>query len=137
MNKWCGTIRLVSHPALQQFGEYQVATVPGAAHRRFQTENQPDADFIPIEIWGKRAEFVEKYFTKGMKAEVVGEIQTNSYTDKDGKKCYGWCIKADDFNFAESKQSGNSGGQSGSQQVSGSDGFMQIEDGSPEELPFS
>src|SRR5574344_1945056 len=136
MNKWCGTIRLVRDPELKQFGEYQVAKVTGAAQRRFKTENQPDADFIPIEIWGKRAEFVEKYFTKGMKAEVVGEIQTNSYTDKDGKKCYGWCVKADDFGFAESKQNGSGSNNTGSQQASGSDEFMNIEDGSPEELPF-
>ena len=136
MNKWCGTIRLVRDPELKQFGEYQVAKVTGAAQRRFKTENQPDADFIPIEIWGKRAEFVSKYFTKGMKAEVTGEIQTNSYTDKDGKKCYGWCVKADDFDFAESKQNGNSSSQS--QQASSSDGFMSIpSDLDSEELPFS
>ena len=70
-----------------------------------------------------------------MKAEVTGEIQTNSYTDKDGKKCYGWCVKADDFDFAESKQSGNSSGQS--QQASSSDGFMNIPDGIDEQLPFN
>ena len=65
MNKWCGTGRLVREPELRQAGESQVVKVTVAVNRRFKVENQPDADFIPIEIWGKRAEFLSKYFIKG------------------------------------------------------------------------
>ena len=137
MNKWCGTGRLVREPELRQAGESQVVKVTVAVNRRFKVENQPDADFIPIEIWGKRAEFVSKYFTKGMKAEIEGEIQTNTYKDKDGNTVYGWHVRADQFDFAESKQNSNSSNNAGSQQASGSDGFMSIPADSPEDLPFS
>ena len=57
MNKRCGTGRLERDPELRQAGETQVVKVTVAVNRRFKVENQPDADFIPIEIWGKRAEF--------------------------------------------------------------------------------
>ena len=134
MNNWNGTGRLVRDPEIRQAGESKVAKVTIAVPRRFTSDNQPDADFIKIEVWGKRAEFLEKYFTKGMKAEVIGEIQTNTYTDKDGKTVYDWHVRASQFDFAESKKSDSD--NKPSQQASGSDGFMSIPTDSPEELPF-
>jgi single-strand DNA-binding protein len=138
MQKWIASGRLTRDPEVRYsqgdksccFAKFTIAV-----NRRFKRDNEPDADFINCTAFGKTAEIVEKYFTKGMKMEIVGEIRTGSYTNKDGAKVYTTEIAVEEVGFAESKQNGNSGGQS--QQASGSDGFMNIEDGSPEELPFS
>src|SRR5574344_1089769 len=134
MNKWCGTGRLTRDPELRQAGETAVAKFSIAVQRDFKRDGEPDADFLNCTVFGKRAETLSKYFTKGMKIEITGRIQTGNYTNKDGVKVYTTDIMVESFGFAESKQNGNSGGQS--QQASGSDGFMSIpSDSELEELP--
>lgn len=79
-----------------------------AVDRRFKSENQPTADFIPIVAWRQTAEFVSKYFTKGSRIAVVGQIQTRSWDDMEGKKHYVTEVIADEVEFCESKrQDGN------------------------------
>ena len=140
MQKWIGTGRLTSDPIIRYSqGEKPCcfAKFTLAVNRRFKRENEPDADFINCTAFGKTAEVIEKYFTKGMKMEVVGEIRTGSYTNKDGVKVYTTEVAAEEVGFAESKQNSNSSNNAGSQQASGNDGFMSIPADSPEELPFS
>ena len=140
MQKWIGTGRLTADPTIRYSqGEKPCcfAKFTLAVNRRFKRENEPDADFISCTAFGKTAEVIEKYFTKGMKMEVVGEIRTGSYTNKDGVKVYTTEVAAEEIGFAESKQNSNSSNNAGSQQASGSDGFMSIPVDSPEELPFS
>lgn len=79
-----------------------------AVDRRFKSENQPTADFIPIVAWRQTAEFVSKYFTKGSRIALVGQIQTRSWDDTEGKKHYVTEVIADEVEFCESKkQEGN------------------------------
>ena len=79
-----------------------------AGDRRFKSENQPTADFIPIVAWRQTAEFVSKYFTKGSRIALVGQIQTRSWDDTEGKKHYVTEVIADEVEFCESKkQEGN------------------------------
>ena len=141
MQKWIGTGRLTSDPIIRYSqGEKPCcfAKFTLAVNRRFKRENEPDADFINCTAFGKTAEVIEKYFTKGMKMEVVGEIRTGSYTNKDGVKVYTTEVAAEEVGFAESKQNSNSSNNAGSQQVSGSDGFMNIHaDLDSDSLPFN
>lgn len=76
--------------------------------RRFRPENGPTADFINCVAFGKTAEFIEKYFEKGMKMEVTGRIQTGSYTNRDGVKVYTTDVVAEQVGFAESRASSQS-----------------------------
>lgn len=107
-----------------------------ACNRRFRQEGGPTADFIGCIAFGKSAEFVEKWFTKGMKMELNGRIQTGSYTNKDGQKVYTTDIVAEQLDFAESKAASqnHSGGQPSPQ--TDADGFMNIPDGIDDEAPF-
>lgn len=114
-----------------------------AVDRRFKQENGPQADFIGCIAFGKTAEFVEKYFAKGMKIELSGRIQTGSYTNKDGVKVYTTDVVAEAVGFAESKaasQGHTAGGQQSEDVGFGpadANGFMDIPDGViNEELPF-
>ena len=106
-----------------------------AVDRRFKRDGEPSADFPNCTAFGKTAEFLEKYFTKGMKAEVVGRIQTRSYEGRNGK-VYVTEIVAEQVNFAESKGDSAPKSNYAKPQSDQADGFMDIPDGIDEELPF-
>lgn len=118
-----------------------VARFTIAVNRRFKnSEGNYDADFINCVAFGKSAEFIEKYFKKGMAIGITGRIQTGNYTNKDGVKVYTTDVVVEEAEFVESK---NSGGSSASSNVPtnnnspSADGFMNIPDGIDEELPFN
>jgi single-strand DNA-binding protein len=81
-----------------------VANFPLAVSRRFKKDNQPAADFLPIIVWGKSAEFAQKYFAKGQQVYVVGRIEVRSWDDKEGKKHYATEIIAEELGFADTKK---------------------------------
>ena len=112
-----------------------------AVDRRFKRDGEPDADFFNCTSFGKQAEFVEKYLHKGTKIVVVGRIQNNNYTNKEGQQVRDVQIMIDEIEFAESKNSqggGNYGGSDAGQTSGGAAGdFMNIPDGVEEELPFT
>ena len=107
-----------------------------AVDRKFKRDGEPDADFLNCISFGKQAEIISKYFTKGMKIALVCHVLTGNYTNKDGIKVYTTDFVVDEFEFVESKGNSNSSEKPNNSNA-GNDGFMQIADDSPEELPFS
>lgn len=59
------------------------------------------ADFINIVVWGKSAENVANYTTKGKLIAIQGRLQSGSYDDKDGKKVYTTDVVANNIEFLE------------------------------------
>ena len=51
-------------------------------------EKQTETQWHTIIAWGKLADTVEKYFTKGQEILVEGKLVSRNYTDKDGVKRY-------------------------------------------------
>ena len=51
------------------------------------------------------AEFISKYFHKGSSILVDGELQLNSYTDKDGEKKHLYKVKVNNAYFVDSANS--------------------------------
>lgn len=100
MNKATLTGRLTKDPDVKQ-GEKPVARFTLACNRRGE-----GADFISCVAFGKTAEFMQKYFHKGMKADIAGHIHTGSY-EKDGKTIYTTDVVVDEIEFGESKRSSN------------------------------
>lgn len=120
-----------------------VARFSIAVDRRFKRDGEPDADFFNCTAFGKQAEFVEKYLHKGTKMVVVGRLQNDNYTNKDGQQVYSVRIMVDEMEFAESKNSAGSDGGFSNPAVARTtpsnpdSGFMNIPDGIEEELPFN
>ncbi len=147
MNKVVLMGRLTKDPEVrytQGDNSMAIARYTLAVDRR-QSRNAQDgeqtADFINIVAFGKSGEFAEKYLHKGTKIVVAGRIQTGSYTNKDGVKVYTTEVVAEDQEFAESKNSGSTGGSNYGEsserpQAAGGD-FMNIPEGIEEDLPFS
>lgn len=57
-----------------------------AINRSFKKDSE--ADFLNVTAFGKRGEFAEKYFKKGMMVAVIGELRSGNYIDKNGVKKY-------------------------------------------------
>ena len=136
MNVVCITGRMTRDPEVRysQSGT-AFASFTLAVDRRFKREGEPSADFPNCTAIGKTAEFLEKYFSKGMKAEVVGRIQTRNYDGKNGK-VYVTEIVAEQVNFAESKGDSAQKSNTAKPQNDPLDGFMDIPDEIDEELPL-
>ena len=117
------------------------ATFNIAVDRKYKQEGQTEADFPRVIAWGKTAEFIEKYFRKGMKIGIEGRIQTGSYKNKDGNTVYSTDIVADSVEFVESKSAASNGNNSKpaeSKPKIDEDGWMSIpDDVNDEGLPFN
>ena len=114
-----------------------------AVDRRFKRDGEATADFISCVVFGKQAEFAEKYFRQGIRIVVSGRIQTGSYTNRDGVKVYTTEVVVEEQEFAESKAVSDSHvNRSASQPAapdmadSSAEGFMNIPDEIGGELPF-
>ena len=77
MNKAILVGRLTRDPEVryaQGEGATAVARYTLAVDRRFKRDNEPTADFIPCVVFGRSAEFAEKYFRQGMRVSVLSLI---------------------------------------------------------------
>jgi len=61
-------------------------------------EWKENAEWHNIEVWGKIAESVGKYYKKGQLVNVEGKIQTQKYQDQTGQDKYRTVIKVQGFN---------------------------------------
>ena len=96
-----------------------------AVDRKFKREGEPDADFFNCVSFGKQGEFVEKFLGKGSKVIVIGHVQNDEYTNKEGQKVKATKVYTEEIEFAESKKN---------ESKTESD-FLQVD--SSVELPFS
>lgn len=64
-----------------------------------------EVDFINCKAFGKTAETIANYITKGKQIAVVGNIRTGSYEDKDGIKKYITEVWVESFNFIGNNKS--------------------------------
>ena len=79
-------------------GGTPVATVSIATTERFTDrdgQKREDTQWHRIVIWGKTAESLHEYLTKGKQIYVEGRIQTRDWTDKEGKQQRTTEIRAD------------------------------------------
>lgn len=107
-----------------------------AINRRFSREGETNVDFFNCTAFGKQAEFVEKYFRQGSRMLLVGRVQNDNYTNKNGEKVYSVQIMADEIEFAERKQAGGNNNAE-PEQKQDDDDFMEIPENIESELPFN
>jgi single-strand DNA-binding protein len=96
-------------------GGQQVAKIGLALNRSFTTqsgEKREEVTFVDCEAWGKQAEVMAKYLSKGRQVVVEGRLKLDQWDDKDtGKKQSKLKVVVESFYFADSK--GGSGGGGG------------------------
>lgn len=143
MNKVVLTGRLTKDPEVRYTtGENStaIATFTLAVNRRFARRDDPNAvtaDFIRCQAFGKTAEFVEKFFHKGQKADLDGRIQTGQYQNREGQTVYTTDVIVENIEFGESKNAASGGGSSVPSTANNDQSFINIPDDVDSELPFN
>lgn len=133
--------RLTKDPELRQSqGGKSICSFTLAVDRRTKNEGQPSADFIRCKAFGKTADNLAKYMSKGSLIAIGGSIQTGSYTNQQGQKIYTTDVLAQEIVFLESKKASGSVPQQpsfGYQQSESQYGFGEPSNGFDEgDFPF-
>ena len=142
MNKVILIGRLTADPELRTTTNgTSVASFRLAVDRRVKQQGQPDADFIPVVVWGKLAEnVVAKYCSKGRQIAVSGRLQTRTWTGNDGEKRYATEVIAEELQLLAQPQNSNStskpAGAPVEQVESDLDGFADLGTFDESDLPF-
>lgn len=77
--------RLTADPELKFFSSgTAISKGTIAIDRSYKKDNQTVTDFIPVEVWGKQAEYFATCFQKGYLIAVSGSLHIDRYVDSDG-----------------------------------------------------
>lgn len=126
--------RLTKNPELRYGGQENSTAI---ARFTLAVDDGRETDFINIKCFGRTAEWVDKWLSKGNKAEVTGKIKTGSYdSQRTGQKVYYTEVVANNVGFGETKAEAEARAAAG-QQTDYNDSFMNIPDGVDDELPFN
>lgn len=96
--------RLTKDPELRNtFSGKSVVSFTVAVNRRFHNDEQ-QADFIPCVAWGKTAEVIAQYCSKGSQIGIEGRLQQRTYDNAQGQKVYVVEVLCSQVTFLESKK---------------------------------
>ncbi|HEQ8548716.1 TPA: single-stranded DNA-binding protein [Streptococcus pyogenes] len=103
-NKVIAIGRLVVKPELVKTAtDKHVARLSLAVNRRFKNASgEREADFISVVVWGKLAETLVSYASKGSLMSIDGELRTRKY-NKDGQVHYVTEVLCQSFQLLESR----------------------------------
>ena len=97
--------RLARDPECRYIDDRKVANFTLAVDRgRKNANGEREADFLDCAAWGRTADFVQEWFTKGMMAIVVGRLQTRRWEDRNGNKRVSVSVQVDEITFGETKK---------------------------------
>ena len=87
-------------------------------------QRQEKTEWHRVVVWGKQAETLAEYLTKGRQIYVEGRLQTRQWDDKDGNKRYTTEIRSDRIVLLGGRggESGGGGGDYGSPRPTSSGG---------------
>ena len=97
-------------------GDMAVANFGLAVNRRFRTkdgENREEVTFVDCEAWGRTAEIMSQYITKGRPVFLEGRLKLDTWQDKDGGNRSKLKVVIENFQFVDSRNDGGSGGGGG------------------------
>lgn len=109
-----------------------------AVERKFKdADGNAIVDFVDCVSWSKQAEFLCKWFDKGVRVGLTGELQTRRY-EKDGKNIKVTEILVNTVEFADGKRDANTNvNYNTSTSVEDADDeFVPLIDGD-DDLPFN
>ena len=94
-----------------------------AVNRQFKKD---ETDFINCVAFGKTAETISQYLTKGRQIAVIGSIRTGSYDAQDGTKRYTTDVAVESFEFVGSNGQANNQGSNNTDAFSEFAGFDDV-----------
>lgn len=142
----CTLIGRLSREIQMTEGETSIARSSVAVQRSYKDKDgNYGADFISILAFGKNADFLNEYFTKGDPIALRGNIRTGSYTNKEGQKVYTTDVVVDEISFIPGAKKGEdteevveekSKKKAKKNELPEDGDFMNIPEGEMEDLPW-
>jgi len=139
MNVICLIGRLTRDPELRYTpSNIAVCKFTLAVDRKFKSDGQPTADFINCVAWRSTAEFISKYFDKGVRMGVTGSLQINTWENEEGKKMYSAEVLVNSIDFADGKKDVSTSAQPKVKVNKSEDEpqFIVLDDGDWDDIPF-
>ncbi len=108
-------------------GNNAVANLGLAVNRRYTTaegEKREEVTFVDCEAWGKTAETLSKYLSKGRPVFIEGRLKLDTW-EKEGQKFSKLKVVVDGFQFIDSRPGGGGdegGGDAGGRSYNGGGG---------------
>lgn len=101
-------------------------------------EKKERSEWHTAVLWGKRAEALGKYLTKGSRVYIEGKLTTRQWEDKDGNKRFTTEVRVDDIKLQGGGKRDGGGGYERREQGAG-DGFPPDDfgGGAEDDLPFA
>ena len=107
MNAMKNTVQLIGNvgndPEIKNLdGGKKVANLTIATNDSYKNdkgEKVEQTEWHKVVAWGKTAEIIEKYVTKGLQIAIEGKLTHRSYDDKNGEKRYITEVLANDVLF--------------------------------------
>lgn len=91
-------------------------------------------NWVDCVIFGRRAEALAPYLTKGAKVAVRGRIRTHTY-EKDGRHVKRWEVRVDDLDLMQARRERQAAREPGAQRPQGQEA-AQDADVYDEDIPF-
>ena len=109
MNKVILVGRLTADPELRQTQSgTSTCSFSVAVDRNNGADKEKTTDFIRCVAFGKKAEFVGRYFNKGKQIAIIGNLKTGSYKDRNHEDVthYTTDVWVDEVEFVGGKNDG-------------------------------
>lgn len=111
MNTLRNKVQLIGHlgtaPEIKSFdGNKKMARLSIATNEAYTNakgEKVKETQWHNVVLWGKQAEFAEKYLNKGSEVLIEGKLVNRNYTDKEGIKKYVTEVQVNDVMVFGSK----------------------------------
>ena len=135
LNSFIAQGRLVADPEIRMTpGGKKVGHFTVAVERNYKSGEERKTDFFNCVVFEAKADFVEKYFSKGQAIIVRGSLQNRSWEDK-GVKRYATDVLVDEIQFCGKKENSTSSvtNVTASPQGEAFEGFMPEDS---DDLPF-
>ena len=95
-------------------GNQAVCEIGLAVNRKYRTkegEDREETTFVDCEAWGKQAEVLKQYMTKGKPLFIEGRLKLDTWEDKDGGKRSKMRVVIENFQFLGAAGGGGGGGE--------------------------
>ena len=90
-----------------------VAQIGIAVNRRYRTkdgEDREETTFVDCDAWGRTAEVMNQYLSKGRPVFIEGRLKLDQWQDQDGGNRSKLKVVIESFQFIDSKGDGGGGG---------------------------
>lgn len=90
-----------------------VAQIGLAVNRHYTSstgEKKEEVTFVDCEAWGRTAELINQYFSKGKPIFIEGRLRLDQWEDQQGQKRSRHKVVIENFQFVDSRGGGGEGG---------------------------